>query len=650
MNKGLRFWRKYPMIKIGFVALIFLLPSKNLTAQEKTFIREYTYKAGELDSKISCRSITINQLRSILLQEVGSYIRSEQQLKTSEINGKFNQDFLENIATISAGITKFETLEETWNGEQYWMKASITLDPKMIESSLQQIANDDNKIKQIKILKNQLEATQNELLALKEDLYKNPENKDQLQKKYDAEITKLPSLDQLNAEVLISKGDYLGAIEMCTRIIEIDSTDAKAFATRAVSRYYNNDFGGAWIDLNKVIKIDSFYYQAYLNRALVKSELFSKIVVPFNSDFKKEFNNDSVKLYKALNNLIGSYPIFDDVVRINSLTEWVHFSERHLDEESDYDLAVKYCKNSDEAYYARALYLKGYQHRSKEAIEDLDKAIQVNKNNAQLYFERAMINRHGYYITVKDTIISDLSKAIKIDPSFYRAFLERGIAKESYPNRDHLGAIIDFTSAIKLDPTDYRTFYYRADSKRSLGDWDGAISDYNEAIKLFDEIDNVFKATLYYQRAYSKYYSEDLVDAIADCNEAIRIDSKFYDAYFIRGDSKRRLGDKYGAVADYTKSIDVVNRKDIWDVFSEWKVNESYCSRGQMKTQMNDYVGAMDDFNRAIKIYDGISEPYYYRGMLKIKLGQNKNACIDFSKAGELGYAVAYDAIQQYCR
>lgn len=86
---------------------IFLLFSPLiLNAQEKTFEREYTYKASEMDSKLSCRAITINQLSSMLLGEIGVYVESESLLKTSEVSGKFSQDFVENIATISLGITK----------------------------------------------------------------------------------------------------------------------------------------------------------------------------------------------------------------------------------------------------------------------------------------------------------------------------------------------------------------------------------------------------------------------------------------------------------------------------------------------------------------------------------------------------------------
>ena len=66
-------------------------------AQEKTFVKEYTYNASEMDSKISCRAITVDQLRSTLLQEIGVYVESEHLLKTTDVGGKFSQDFAENI-------------------------------------------------------------------------------------------------------------------------------------------------------------------------------------------------------------------------------------------------------------------------------------------------------------------------------------------------------------------------------------------------------------------------------------------------------------------------------------------------------------------------------------------------------------------------
>lgn len=161
-----------------------------LFAQEKTFIKEYTYKAGEMDSKISCRAIAVNQLRSTLLQEIGVYVESEQLLKTSEVSGKFSQDFIENIATISAGITKLEVLEEKWNGETFWMKAAITVDPKSLEQSLKQLVNDRQKVKELETLKKQLDEAKNTLAILTKTTNSGGDGNraDTLQRNYNKEI------------------------------------------------------------------------------------------------------------------------------------------------------------------------------------------------------------------------------------------------------------------------------------------------------------------------------------------------------------------------------------------------------------------------------------------------------------------------------
>ena len=81
--------------------IFLLLFAVQLNAQEKTFEREYTYKASEMDSKLFCRAIAITQLRSSLLNEIGVYVESESILKTSDVSGKFSQD-LSKILPLSA--------------------------------------------------------------------------------------------------------------------------------------------------------------------------------------------------------------------------------------------------------------------------------------------------------------------------------------------------------------------------------------------------------------------------------------------------------------------------------------------------------------------------------------------------------------------
>ena len=48
--------------------------SSSLFAGAKTFIREYTYTAGEADSKITARAISLDQVKRLLLEEIGVYL------------------------------------------------------------------------------------------------------------------------------------------------------------------------------------------------------------------------------------------------------------------------------------------------------------------------------------------------------------------------------------------------------------------------------------------------------------------------------------------------------------------------------------------------------------------------------------------------
>ena len=45
-------------------------------ADEQTYLREYTYQASEADSKISARAIALQEVKRILLSELGTHVSS----------------------------------------------------------------------------------------------------------------------------------------------------------------------------------------------------------------------------------------------------------------------------------------------------------------------------------------------------------------------------------------------------------------------------------------------------------------------------------------------------------------------------------------------------------------------------------------------
>ena len=86
-------------------------------------------------------------------------------------------------------------------------------------------------------------------------------------------------------------------------------------------------------------------------------------------------------------------------------------------------------------------------------------------------------------------------------------------------------------------------------AKENLGDWEGAMADYNQAIRL-----NPRNAIAYFNRARVKE-KKDLDGAIADFNQAISLKPNYSAAYDNRGNVKRKKGDLNGANADLTQAV-----------------------------------------------------------------------------------------------
>jgi tetratricopeptide (TPR) repeat protein len=355
--------------------------------QEKTFEREYTYKASEIDSKLSSRAIAINQLRSMLLAEIGVYVESESILKTTEVSGKFNQDFAENIATLSTGITKLEVLDERWNGETFWMKAAITIDEKNLEESLKQLINDRQKTKQLEELKQQLKDATKELDRLKKELTTEKRASDPISEKlysqkYNDEINKLVSVDYFyNANLKAENLDYYGAIADFTKAIEFDPFFNFAYHNRGLAKSKLQDLRGAIEDFDMSIEIDPKDIKSYNNRG--------------NSKSKLQDNWGAIR---------------------------------------DFTRAIEIDPNHASAYYNRAgskRFLKDFSG----SIADYTKTIELDSE-----FELAYVGRGVSKMALHDYrgAIADLTKAIALDPNSGDAYYFRGLSKsfESYQQKE----------------------------------------------------------------------------------------------------------------------------------------------------------------------------------------------------------------------
>jgi predicted DNA-binding transcriptional regulator len=115
------------------VVVTLLLVLGEAVAQKKTFIREYNYKAGETDSKVSARQKALSEVKALLIEELGTYVESYVNYQVAEANNKITKDFFTSeIKTLSSGTTETRIIEETWTGYEYYVKAQITADPEEV--------------------------------------------------------------------------------------------------------------------------------------------------------------------------------------------------------------------------------------------------------------------------------------------------------------------------------------------------------------------------------------------------------------------------------------------------------------------------------------------------------------------------------------
>ena len=97
-------------------------------------------------------------------------------------------------------------------------------------------------------------------------------------------------------------------------------------------------------------------------------------------------------------------------------------------------------------------------------------------------------------------------------------------------------------------------------------------------------------------------------------------------AYFYCAYSKYSLGDKEGAIPDYSQSI-AINPHNA----------KAYNNRGVAKAKLEDYQRAIADYNVAIAINPLFEEAYSNRGNAKFDLGAKRSACCNNKQAVSLG-------------
>ena len=275
----LNYRKRAIVIALFIIFLSFAVPSH---AENVTFVKEYTYQASELDSKASCRTISLEMVKRLLLEEFGTYLISETEVKDFKLTK-------EQVTVLTAGIVGVEIVAEKWDGKTYWLKAKVSADPKEVAKSLDNLRKDYGKIKEIEAslrdANKRADEALKEIEQLKKEVGRLKAGK-QVANRYKK------ATDRLRAKSWLNKGIELGiaqkhedALNAFAKAIELDPQYAAAYYNRGLAYAHIGDYQQAIKDYNKAIELKPDLAEAYYNRGNAYNKLgnYQKAIKDFDN-------------------------------------------------------------------------------------------------------------------------------------------------------------------------------------------------------------------------------------------------------------------------------------------------------------------------------------------------------------------------------
>jgi tetratricopeptide (TPR) repeat protein len=279
-------------ILFSFLFLFFI--PHHISAETKTFIKEYTYQASEDDSRNSSRVTAMREVKRLLLEELGTYLESVTEVKNFQLTK-------DQITSLTAGIVKTEIVNEKWDGHTYWIKTKIVTDENDVIKSIDNLRKDRDKSRELEDTKKRVDAILEENKKLREELTLAKGNaKQQVQQRYDKSIKELSAFEWLESGYKNHmQGDFKAAIADYTKAIELNPKFDLAYNNRGITYHILGKYNEALVEYSKSIELNPQNADAYLNGGMTYHALgkYNEALVQYNKSI--ELNPQNAYAYEC---------------------------------------------------------------------------------------------------------------------------------------------------------------------------------------------------------------------------------------------------------------------------------------------------------------------------------------------------------------
>jgi len=199
--------------RICVFLLCLLLFAGSLRAE--LFQEKYIYDAGETDSKLSCRAISLLEVKRLLLEKIGTYIESRSEVKDFQLTR-------DEIIAFTAGIVKTEILEEQWDGKTYQLIAKIDADPQAVTQAIDLLRKNQQQRSELTNIGGVNEKAMERIEALKEEMAAMQKNLIDVNRDYEQSSKIISAWDLLEKGLaLVRKDDLKSGLEVFSQAIEL---------------------------------------------------------------------------------------------------------------------------------------------------------------------------------------------------------------------------------------------------------------------------------------------------------------------------------------------------------------------------------------------------------------------------------------------
>jgi tetratricopeptide (TPR) repeat protein len=387
------------------------------------------------------------------------------------------------------------------------------------------------------------------------------------------------------------------------------------FTRTAALNLRAKEYKDAMANIDKAIRTDSTYFEAYEKRLLLniilgqlgsKSDRHDRLVAKrlIEKQIQQDPGNKTLILERGkLRLLMNDYE--------GALRDGLWVLKTNTDNYNAYDLitvtyqnrgqwdkTIPYLKKMSalQPENTQLIYnlVNSYQNMNQwaPALDLMNELIDNNPTEGNYYVSRAGLFR------LKGDIMAaqaDLNKAVSVDPLNYKGYQERGLflMQNSGPDRgksDFEQAIVLLGNEIKKNPQDATLLIKRAEIMEQMGNLQGAFNEYEnylkswplnytvlskeaqyfgmmqkwqKAVEVYTTIINNFPddAAMFYNRSLIYQQLGDFPKALEDVNTAVRLDQHAYLYVLHRSRVRFQLGDKAGYQRDLKTSAALLNEQ-----------------------------------------------------------------------------------------